>query len=201
MTELSQDQIAFLQYHRIPASLVFDASGMRASRYKARMKEEGKAFAFGVTPCGAAGHELRTRAGHCVQCDTSKIAYMMRHDNSGQVYVAGSLAGSLIKVGTTQAYFERQASLRNSAYAGYADWKILAYVECRRAGQCEGEVQAALADWRAKGNYYKGGFYQECYELFRCCAEVAIAELERLSGADRGRLARVTDSSPYQFGN
>lgn len=107
----------------------------------------------------------------------------------------------MIKIGTTQAYFERQASLQNSAYAGFADWRILAYVECNRAGQREGEVQAALAEWRAKGSYYKGGVYQECYELFRCQAEIAVAELEGLSRGEGGRLVRVLETSPYQFGD
>ena len=75
MAEPSDDQRKFLRDQKLPLSFLFDASGMRKVDYEAVMKRDEKFFAFGVTPCSKGGHSLRTRSGHCIQCDTAKIAY------------------------------------------------------------------------------------------------------------------------------
>src|SRR5678815_3361408 len=100
MGQLTAEQIDFLLLQRVPPSQVFDATGMRKSDYAAAMKAGGFNFAFGTVPCGRAGHTLRTRAGHCIQCDTSKVAYQMRHHLPGYVYLAGSHGTGLLKIGT-----------------------------------------------------------------------------------------------------
>src|SRR5215212_3101491 len=77
---------------------VFDARGMSQWLWKRRAKEAGKDIVLG-SPCRKSGHRLRTRAGHCVQCDPKKLAWVLRETACGQVYVAGSLEGRLIKIG------------------------------------------------------------------------------------------------------
>ena len=111
MAGLKPDQLSFLAAHGIPLGSVFDASGMRTADYQTVMKNLGKAFAYGVTPCNRALHTLRTRAGHCIQCDYSKIAYMLRFDATAFIYVAASTNGNLKKVGSSGDIYERRGML------------------------------------------------------------------------------------------
>jgi hypothetical protein len=78
---------------------VYDARGQSGSYWKRRMREENKTVALGA-PCGDAGHRLRTRAGHRVQCDPKKLAFQARHSAEQYVYIAGSVSDGLIKIGT-----------------------------------------------------------------------------------------------------
>lgn len=181
MAKLSDDQKRFLSSQNIPYDAVFDATGMAKANYQAAMKAEGKLFAYGVSPCGAGGHSLRTRSGHCIQCDTAKISYILRHYSSGYVYVAGSLSKKVLKVGTTTYIQQRQQTLSKEGYGGATDWKILAKVECKNAGQIEKNVQARLSKWSVPGEYYKGWDLQSCYELFRCDFEDIILVMRGLN--------------------
>lgn len=168
MAELTQEQLAFLTVHGIPLSSVFDASGMRKPAYQAAMEELGKSFAFGVTPCNRAMHRLRTRAGHCIQCDHSKIAYMLRYDAAAYLYIAASLKGKLIKVGCSGDVEQRRGMLNAYRYGGQSDWQILAFADCPAAGRLEFAVHCKLARFQVPGGYYQGGKERRCYELFRC---------------------------------
>jgi hypothetical protein len=168
MAELTSEQRAFLAAHAIPLSAVFDASGMRRPDYQATMKGLGKSFAFGVTPCNRAMHTLRTRAGHCIQCDTSKIAYMLRYDATAFIYIAGSANGQLIKVGSSGDVHERRGILNGFRYGGQSDWQMLAFANCPSAGRVEFAVHAELSPFQVPGRYTQGGKERSCYELFRC---------------------------------
>ena len=179
MTELTADQISFLQSQNIPLSSVFDASGMRKSDYPFAMRVEGKRFAFGVTPCKAAGHTLRTRAGHCIQCDPSKIAFMLRHDSWAHIYIAGSKAGRLIKIGYTTDVDVRIDTLNSEEYGGQKDWQILATAFHPQAGRVEFFTHAKLELFAVPGEYVKDGRPQKCYELFRCNFVDALDALQR----------------------
>jgi len=50
---------------------VMDVRGISHRYLFRRIEEEGKTIAL-ESKCRAAGHRLRLRRGHCVQCDTSK---------------------------------------------------------------------------------------------------------------------------------
>lgn len=182
MAQLTREQMDFLREQNIPMGLMFDASGMRTAQYKAAMRLEGKAFAYGVTRCGAGGHSLRTRAGHCIQCDTSKIAYMMRHDQPGHVYIAGSLAGRLLKVGTTIDLADRLNKLNEYRYGGVADWQILASVHVASAGRIESAVKNSLSIYHVPGDYIRAVNVQSCYELYQCNLETVVETLAQFSG-------------------
>jgi hypothetical protein len=70
---------------------------MKTWEWKQQMKGLGKLVAFGVYPCAAKGHTLRTRAGHCIQCNTANLSYLKRMNESADVYVAWSKGSKLVK--------------------------------------------------------------------------------------------------------
>lgn len=180
MAELTGDQLAFLTAQRIPGSQLFDASGMRKRDYAAAMDEVGAYFAYGVTPCAAWGHQLRTKAGHCIQCDTSKIAYATRHSKEATVYVAHSVDVGLVKVGLSSDLDDRLQKLRDYAYGGATDWTLKCWAFVKEAGRLEFAVQDRLSRFRVPGQYIRAGRVQGCYELFACdplTAEEALASM------------------------
>lgn len=168
VAHLSPDQLSFLREQKIPLSSMFDASGMRSKDYQIAMKADGKSFAYGVTPCGKGGHTLRTRKGHCIQCDHATIAYMLRHDARAYVYIAVSWDGRLLKIGSTTDIADRGNKLNEYRYGGQADWQIISTVRCDNAGRVESETQTKLAGFSADSSYMRAGKSQRCYELFKC---------------------------------
>src|SRR6202161_4571783 len=99
MATLTKEQLDFLYKHEVPLSRVGDATGMRTAEYQKCMKELDLWLAIGVRACKSAGHTLRTRAGHCAQCNTANLAFLRRYEDKGTVYVAQSHAIALTKVG------------------------------------------------------------------------------------------------------
>jgi len=168
VASLTQQQMSFLRSQNIPMSSLFDASGMKRTDYQSTMKAEGKSFAYGVTPCNAEGHTLRTRAGHCIQCDHSKIAFMLRSDAQAYIYIAASVAGRLIKIGSTIDISDRKDKLNRYKYGDQKDWQILASARNSQAGRVEAKVHTRLSQYWVPGEYYPAGKRQKCYELFRC---------------------------------
>lgn len=168
MAILTTEQLTFLRQQKIPLGSLFDASGMRNDAYQDQMKIEEKLFAYGVTPCKAGAHTIRTRAGHCVQCHHSRIAFMMRMQKRGYVYIAASQKSRLLKIGSTENVDYRAKSLNDQRYGSSADWEMLVKVLSGRSGRLEGDVQSRLSDFSVLGTYNKEGKVQQCYELFRC---------------------------------
>ena len=164
---LSNEQEQFLIKHGKGENLLFNANGMSRDTYRARMKKEGKKVAYNVTPCHS-GHTLRTRHGHCIQCDKARIAFVTR--NAGTLYLAGSRSGKLFKVGFTKSKKIREESLnkKNEGYAGLNDWEILLYFESIMAGEVEQKVHALLLEFKTLKSYYHEGKMQEAKELFDC---------------------------------
>lgn len=173
MADLTDEQRTFLVAHAIPLSSVFDASGMRKPDYQRAMKEARKSFAFGVSRCLNGHHSIRTRAGHCIQCDHSRIAYMLRHDAQSTIYIAGSIRGRLIKVGCSSDVEVRRKLLNSYWYGGQFDWQILATAYTSAAGSVECAAHSRLAGFQVAGEYEQGGRRHKCYELFRCDFDVA----------------------------
>src|SRR4051812_25738707 len=96
--ELTADELAFLTSQNLVPDDVFDARWMSQERWFRKIKEAGKTIALG-SPCRKAGHRLRSRKGHCVQCDTSKLAFAGRHELEQYIYIAGSRRARLVKMG------------------------------------------------------------------------------------------------------
>lgn len=80
------------------------------------------------------GHRLKTRSGHCIQCNTSRIAFQRRSSNKGVIYVA--ICGDYCKVGVVddnfnnaeEAIHQRELRLNlEGGYGGMTGWKIVAW--------------------------------------------------------------------------
>lgn len=179
MTRLTKTELKFLVHHEVPLSRVYDATGKKKSEYKVIMSTLGLWVAYGVTACKAQGHKLRARSGHCVQCKPANLSYIRRHDEAGEIYVAMSNSGRLIKVGTSQNALERIQQLNYYAYGGKTDWEHCYIEKSMRAGLVETRVHQALSMHSANGLYTKDGFIIECRELFSCSPRIAITALKK----------------------
>ena len=184
MTRLNRKQLAFLRDKQVPISRVFDATGMQKPDYQAAMKDLDKWVAYGVTPCKKEGHTLRTRGGHCVQCDTKPLGFLIRFDAPGQVYVARARRVGLVKVGCSKDTEIRIDLLNEWSYGGRTDWVACYWEECDTAGVVENFAQQQLKKHAKQGIYYpNGGVIRECRELFTCKPELAIKVVRRAINA------------------
>ena len=181
MAELSNDQKKFLRGYSIPLGKVFDGTGLSRAQYQKAMTDTEQAFAFGTTPC-THGHTLRSKAGHCIQCDPKKIAYQLRSASKSHVYIAGSYNGKLIKIGSSKDIEGRIKQLNSYQYGGQKDWKALASAYVDKAGRVENYIQKELSEFSVEGTYQREGREQICYELFRCDFDDALKKLKALGG-------------------
>jgi hypothetical protein len=90
MTSLfSDDEIRFLARHGYSEEDVYDGRYQSKARRAAGAKSVGKhlvlAGVIGRGTCGTMGHRLRTRAGHCIQCNPKNIGFQRREDTPGYV--------------------------------------------------------------------------------------------------------------------
>lgn len=178
MARLSTEQLAFLAQHKIPADRVYDASGKPNAIYKAEMKSLEALVAYGVTPCGKGGHTLRSRAGHCVQCTPANLSYLRRFDEIGEVYVAESTQGHLVKVGTSVDADFRVGQLNVYQYGGRSDWKLRFKARVGKAGRVEGDAHRRLSTYPAAGSYFKNGDFIDSQEIFSCSVDQAVAAIQ-----------------------
>jgi len=180
MDSLSRDQITFLKKHNISLGVVFNAKGLRRNDYRSQMKSLDMRFAYGVTPCGKMGHTLRSRAGHCIQCDTSQIAFMNRHSEEGYVYVSISLKEKFLKIGCTNNIQNRESSMNSNSYAGTDDWETIFSVKTKNAGKIEFDTHKQLSQFYFPVDYYRNGVVVTCREIFKCEKKFAIEKIKKL---------------------
>jgi hypothetical protein len=164
---LTNEQMMFLKRQKIELFQMFNAQGLTKVEYHAEMKREDKLFAYGVKECGS-GHSLRTRAGHCIECNTANIAFMVRHNKRATVYVAASRSIGIIKIGSSTQLPVREEQIRKYAYAGATDWIIVSSVLCDNAGKVEKETQKKLKAFQWEATYVWEGRETDCYEVFKC---------------------------------
>ncbi len=180
MADITSDQIRFLKEQNIHPKYVFNAQGLSQSEYRVIMKELNKLIAYNVTPCRREGHTLRTRTGHCCQCDTAKIEFLKRNDSAGIVYIAGSLIGKVIKIGFSKAVEVRAESLNRTKYAGYIDWEILYALKSKDAGRIESKSNSLLHKYASSLNYEHDGHWQDSYETYHCAYSKAKEFVEKI---------------------
>jgi hypothetical protein len=174
MTQLTSEQLIFLRHHKISLSDVFDAAGLRTKDYKEAMKLLGMSIAIGVSPCGVRGHTMRTRAGHCVQCNPAAITFLKRYEQTAYVYIAGSEEARFLKIGFSEDPSARVEHLNKLCYAAF-DWKPLFYVSCAKAGKVEHEVHRKLEKYAVRNfAYVRGDRDVTCFELFSCGYKTAL---------------------------
>jgi hypothetical protein len=163
------------------------------------IEEEGKTVALG-SRCRAAGHRLRSRRGHCVQCDTSKLGYQARYGADQYVYVAGSHSAKLVKIGTCKNCEQRENQLRTERYGGAGDWDIVFTVYVKNAGAIEDAARSRLSRYIVARTYWKNGNAQSGIELLKCPFSKAMNAL--IAAAEGSLLSqpwKVRHASNYEF--
>lgn len=184
MTKLTKNQISFLERHKISLGSVFDATGLSRNDYRKEMKELEKVVAIGVTKCKKKGHQIRTRSGHCAQCNPASLAFQARNTALAYVYIGGSLNLKLIKVGMSKDVQSRFTSLNDLGYGGVSDWTCLYWKNTINAGEIEFHTHASLNKYAAPTTYKRFGKIVNCLETFSCDAKFAIKEIENLTDED-----------------
>lgn len=179
---LSRDQIEFLARHLVPERTIFNAKGLSKSTYQQRMRDEDCDIAYGTASCEKAGHTLRVRSGHCVQCNTATLSFQLRNKSSGEVYVAESLREPrIVKVGSSVSSVTRLANLNSEQYAGRNDWTRKYHYGVKNMGVVEFEIHATLSKYAVTDKYYLShGNKTLCREIFSCSTEVAINTLKEI---------------------
>jgi hypothetical protein len=199
MMPFTQEEIAFLKRHDIKPDDVHDGRSQLRSTWQMQAKEGGKMLVM-ASPCRAEGHRLKTRSGHCFQCDPKKIAYQNRHSSSGYVYIAGSLSGRIIKVGTAVDIDQRQSNLRNQKYGGLADWVIVFHMKVSEGGRVERDALRRLRNYKVTRQYEEDGLAQEAGEILRCSFGVALKAIADSIGDDqRSDVWRSERHRDYEF--
>ena len=193
--DLNIEEISFLKQQGLSEGDVLDARSMSVAERKTKAKELGKKLIM-KSPCGKGGHRLHTRHGHCVQCDTSKLAFVGRYSQKLYVYIAGSLEKSWIKVGTASDIEQRERSLQTSGYAGANDWEMLLYFKTENAGSVEHKIQSLLDKYASSQRYMKQGQEVEVLEVFQCSFNKAYEALNHTCGS-----LSITPEDPWMKHN
>jgi hypothetical protein len=176
--QLTQAERIFLQKHGIALTDVYDARGQSMEAWRKRAKDEDKRFIVG-TACAKGGHRLRTRSGHCIQCNPANITFQKRHGKAGCVYIAGSLKLRLIKVGGSTSLAFREDRLSEESYGGADDWRLLKRERAPEYGKLEQRVHALLKPWAVEASYAKGAHAQHAREVYACGFSQAARALEQ----------------------
>jgi hypothetical protein len=143
--------------------------------------------------CKKADHRLRTRGGHCAQCNTKMIAYWKRHHSPGYVYIVGSSSARLLKIGVTKNIEQRKLTLAQSTYGGADDWEMLFYTKVKNAGEVEQRAQRSLKDFQIVKTYKKEGSDQKAQELFETSFGKAIKAVSDAIGVADNENAWLSD--------
>ncbi|WP_038932204.1 GIY-YIG nuclease family protein [Bradyrhizobium japonicum] len=161
MAELTEQELHFLYTQRIDESAIMDCSWMRSHGYKWHMEREGYLWCIAPKSCYA-GHRLRSRAGHCIQCDTARIAFVKRHHDTAYIYIAGSPQSKVVKIGNAIWPERRVTALNTRDYGGITDWVMLYHAKFEEAGKIEFAAHGRLFVYR-----------RGVKEIFRCNYETA----------------------------
>lgn len=196
---LKPSELAFLHSQNLTADDVYDARFMYQLQWFKEIKEAGKTIALG-SPCRKAGHRLRSRKGHCVQCDTKILAFAGRYDLKQYLYVAGSLQARLIKIGVCKDLRQRINQICSERHGDARDWAVIYAVEIERAGEIEERVLSRLGKFAIDSSYWKNGFQQQSIELRRCSISQALEAMNAETAEKDFYLANNwRDKSAYEF--
>jgi hypothetical protein len=183
MATLTAEEIKFLASQEIAVSQVFDASSCKnAIDRESQMTDLDMWFYFGGAICRKAGHRLRSKASHCIQCDTSKIAFTKRYFSAGHIYLAYSHDQALAKIGFTKNDPSiREGTLCRDKYANAADWSIERSVFlAKNAGRSEFEIHSRLRRYCTPTSFERfPGQSVEAREIFSCSLEIALQAFDQ----------------------
>jgi T5orf172 domain len=199
MTIFTDDELRFLARHGFTVDDVYDGRGESQETRRQGAKAAGKTLILGPR-CRAEGHRLRTRSHHCVQCDPKKLAFQQRYNSPGYVYIAGSLFGRVIKIGTAIDITQRESQLRSERHAGFGDWEVLFFIKVSQAGRVEYEASSRVKGRRLFGTYFKDNISQTATEVIRCSFSAAHAAIvETVGNISRYQTWQWTRAGEYEF--
>ncbi len=181
--DLTRAEVDFLSSQGLTEVDVLDGRRMSKEQIRLVAKDRGLAVVLG-SACAKAGHRLRTRSGHCVQCDTSKLGYQKRHLEPKDLYIAFSRRAGLIKIGSSNSVDVRINKINFEGVGGATDWRPIFKVPVKEGQRLETEVQNLLLEHMAPTSYMKDGRRQDSRECFKCSAAQALETV--LHAAQRG---------------
>lgn len=181
---LTEQELAFLKQQGLGPEDVLDGRFLSQEARRKKAKVAGKEIVIG-SACSKGGHRLRTRYGHCVQCDTSKIAFLKRYNTKAYVYIAGSKEKKFIKIGQTNEISDREKTLNfssgdNEAYARANDWCILLHFHTDESGRIEQETKQVLENFSSPQPYIRGGKQKNADEIYTCSFKQAEEALKKV---------------------
>ena len=111
---MTKEVLEFIAEYKLNPQHFFNANGqILTTEIKDQMRSEEKIFAFNTSTCGN-GHTITSRSGHWIVCEPKNIHFTLINFNEGFVYIAGSIKGSVIKIGSSnniekrEKYFSRK---------------------------------------------------------------------------------------------
>lgn len=195
----TDSELWFLSRYGFSTDDVYDGRGESQATRRRRAKAAGKFLILG-SPCQAQGHRLRTRSHHCVQCDPKKIAFQRRYNSPGYVYIAGSLSGGVIKIGTAIDITQRENQLRAEQHAGFSDWEVLFFIKVTEAGRVEHDASVRVKGRKVYKNYFKDGISQTATEVLECSFSAArTAVVETVGEIANYETWQWTRAGEYEF--
>lgn len=136
--DLSPDEISFALRHGIALDQIFDARGLSRDDWRSEIKDQKSIQMIIGASCRAGGHRIRSRQGHCLQCNPSYLTYQSRWYSDGEIYIAWSDALKLTKIGYAEGRaMIRIDSLNKDSYGGACDWHLVYWCKVREGGRIE----------------------------------------------------------------
>ncbi len=179
-TVFTKEELDFIYEQHLNEDDFYDGRGEKKQQRHENARNNGCMFLI-AGECQN-GHRLKTRSGHCIQCDTSKISFQKRHSSKGAIYVA--VCGDYCKVGVVDnncdnaEYAIHQRALRlnlEGGYGGMTGWKIIAWAPVNEGvGKMEEKIHKKLLPYSIKQNYIWSGEKRVAQELFKCDSSDAI---------------------------
>lgn len=170
---LTSEEINFLLTHNISISQVFDACGHSKKEYSEIMKENDLLIACNTTACSAFSHKLRSRHGHCVQCNTQALAFIRRYSEKGELYLLYSELINKCKIGTCKDIDERLRTLNSQRYGNANDWRLIEFMEMDNSARIEYNISKMASPYKFETEYNRTGKVIKCQEIYSCSIEVA----------------------------
>ena len=174
---LSTEERQFLVDQSLSEEDVFDGRALTREKCAAEAKRLNMPLVIG-SPCAKGGHRLRTRAGHCAQCNPANLGYQARHTEKSAVYVAYSAVNKISKIGVSNEIEIRESKINRDGYAGATDWEVLFSIVVNEAGRVETAAQVKLARYLINTIYQKDRSKdQMSKEAFACGPLRAVNEV------------------------
>lgn len=184
MIDFTNDELRFINENGLAEDDFYDGRCERKCEWHDNAKTNDCDFVV-ASKCRY-GHRLKTRAGHCIQCNPARIAFQKRNRRGGAIYVAAT--GDYCKVGVVdnninnieQAIHNRELRLNlEGGYGGMTGWKIVAWAPVKDdLGKIEDDIHHQLSRFSIKRKYTYSGDMKTAQEVFKCDYDEAVDRID-----------------------